>query len=93
MALTDAELVTTAEIIGEVYQVAQWWAQNLTPAQEASLRADIATWSAVRDNHTRISGDGVEINPADKRGAITRRVRIMLRLDARSPNSVAIVRG
>lgn len=81
MALEDAELVTVAEIIGEIYEFTEFWSQTLTPGQEASLRNDIATWNAIRDKHTVIDGGGVKINPADKRAAITRRVRKMLRLD------------
>lgn len=93
MALTDSELVTTAEITGELYEVAQWYAQNLTAAQETSLRADIATWLTIRDKHTVIEGGGVKINPADKRTAITRRVRKMLRLEDAGSGSVRILRG
>ena len=91
--LLDAEIVTTAEIVDELYAVAQWYTGNLTAAQEASLRADIATWNAVRDKHTVIDGGGVKINPGDKRAAITRRVRKMLRLEDAGSGSVRIVRG
>jgi hypothetical protein len=93
MALTDTEIVTTAEIVGELYAVAQWYAQNLTAGQEASLRADIATWTSIRDKHTVIEGGGVKINPADKRAAITRRVRKMLRFEDAGSGSVRIMRG
>ncbi len=93
--LTDTELVTVAEIIGELYELTQFWAQNLTDGQLTSMRADITTWSAIRDKHTVIDGNGVKINPRDKRAAITRRIRRMLRLDSNfgGANSVRIVRG
>lgn len=93
--LSDEELVTVAEIIGEVYQYAQFWVQNLTAAQEISLRADFVTWNSVRDDFTVIDGSGVKIDPADTRRAITRRVRKMLRLDdgGGGSGSVRILRG
>lgn len=93
MTLTDAELVTTAEIVKELYEVTQYYAQNLTSAQEVSLRADIDLWGSVRDDHTVIEGGGVKIDPADTRSAITDRVRRMLRLEESGSGSVRILRG
>lgn len=87
-------MVTVAEIIGEIYQYAEFWSQNLTAGQAASLRDDIDTWLTIRDKHTVIDGNGVKINPADKRAAITRRVRKMLRLDdGGGDSSIRVVRG
>ena len=96
MALTDAELVTTAEIIEENYEATQFSSGNLTEAQEASLRADLDTWAGIRDKHLKIKGgkDGVDLDNDRQRAAIRKRLRLMLLRSADSLDAgIRIVRG
>ncbi|HEY0004527.1 MAG TPA: hypothetical protein VGB17_06920 [Pyrinomonadaceae bacterium] len=91
MGLEDAEIVTAAEICGELYEAVQFNAGSLTAGQLASLRVDITTWNSIRDKHLNLKD--VDLGTKAKRAAIRERVRRMLWFDDSSSVSIRMVRG
>jgi len=96
MALSDADIVTIAEITREFYTTIADLVIDLTAAQEASLEAEIITWnegtSPLRDAHVRLLGgkDGIDLDNERKREAIRMRVRKMLGLSLVSDEWLAL---
>lgn len=93
MALTPAQLITVAEITGEFFEVVEFYSSTLNSDQETAVGEEIDAWSEVRDNFTVIDGDGVRIDPADRRAAIRRRVRLLFHFEDAPAGSVLMVRG
>lgn len=78
MALTGPQKVTVAEITLEKYAKVNADAPLLTPDQETSIIADLATWATIRNSHVRLKGgsDGVDLDNDRKRSAIRGRIRL-----------------
>lgn len=51
---------------------------SLNASAWADTVEDIAEWEKVKNKHTKIKGDGVEIDKSDNRLAIRNRVRVRL---------------
>lgn len=83
MALTPEQIERVREIIGySSYDGAAALCSRLNPVQETETIADIALWAKVRDKHTLIKGDGVDIDKGRNRLSIINRVRRRLGLSA-----------
>jgi uncharacterized protein YuzE len=83
MALTDQQIERVREIIGFTsFDATAALCSRLNAVQETETAGDITAWQLVRDKHTIIKGDGVEINKASNRLAIINRVRRRLGLSS-----------
>lgn len=82
MSLTNAQLVTVAEITRELFGTVEGLAVDLNDDQEDAITVDLATWATIRDSHVRLLGgkDGIDLDNERKREAIRQRIRKMLGL-------------
>lgn len=69
--------IETVREIAQLYSFAQSAAliNGLNDVQWTATIADITAWNAVKNKHTQIKGDGVDINKDRNRLDITMRVR------------------
>jgi hypothetical protein len=83
MALEPLQIERVREIIGFAsYDATAALLSRLNAVQESETAADVTAWNLVRDKHTIIKGEGVEINKSTNRLSIINRVRRRLGLSA-----------
>src|SRR4051812_1878213 len=82
--LTDAEIETVREIVGDLtLPYLMPLLDVLNAAQETATRADILTWSKLRNKTSKLAGgrDALYTDPAEARLIVRNRVRVRLGLE------------